>query len=218
MGIRAEARTVSLNQPQKFGCPILRALCEGWDVNRSNTHVATAAKDQPHNNSKMQGAPYLDSEVRAFARTGVPSQLAGWGGKARTVLLPPAVNPRPRTHSQNGNPQKINPASVAYFSTPKYDHQFTTKSPQCHHKFTIKKPRSTTRFPQNPLQKHKKPPSEKNTIQRGKSNRFSGRSLGDRISILRSGYSGYARTVAIPSLSKLLVPPTFLSAYNPLSR
>jgi hypothetical protein len=50
------------------------------------------------------------------------------------------------------------------FFNPKYDHQFTTKSPQSHHKFTIKKPRSTTRFPQNPLQKHKKLPSEKNTI------------------------------------------------------
>jgi hypothetical protein len=42
------------------------------------------------------------------------------------------------------------------FFNPKYDHQFTTKSPQSHHKFTIKKPRSTTRFPQKPLQKHKK--------------------------------------------------------------
>jgi hypothetical protein len=51
---------------------------------------------------------------------------------------------------------------VAYFSTQKYDHQFTTKSPQSRHKFTIKKPRSTTRFPQNPLQKPQKTPSEKN--------------------------------------------------------
>jgi hypothetical protein len=63
----------------------------------------------------------------------------------------PAVNrPPARTHSHNGNHQKINPESVAYFSTPKYDYQFTTKSPQSHHKFTIKNHVKPPVFPKTP--------------------------------------------------------------------
>src|ERR1700733_5893975 len=37
-----------------------------------------------------------------------------------------APPPHLLTHSQNGNPTKINPENVACFSTTKSDHQFTT--------------------------------------------------------------------------------------------
>jgi hypothetical protein len=92
---------------------------------------------------------------------GVPGQRAGWGEKARTVLLPrQQIDPRQEPIPKTGIPKNKSRIRGMFFN-PKYDHQFTTKSPQSHHKFTIKKPRSPTRFPQNPQQKHKKLPLRK---------------------------------------------------------
>ena len=47
------------------------------------------------------------------------------------------------------------------FSNPKIRPSTHHNSPRFHHKFTTKKPPSTTRFRQNPLQKHKNSPRKK---------------------------------------------------------
>ena len=74
------------------------------------------------------GAPYLDSEMWAFARRREP------------FYFPDSKSPPSRTHSQNGNPPKINPESVACFqprnttiNSPRNHHNPTTNSPSKNH-------------------------------------------------------------------------------------
>ena len=91
--------------------------------------------------------------------------MAGWDGWPRDRTLP--LNPqRAGTHSQNGNPQKINPESVAYFST----QNTTINSPRNHHNPTTNSPSKNHLlppvFPKTPCKNTKNFPQKK-TSSRG---------------------------------------------------
>jgi hypothetical protein len=96
------------------------------------------------------GVPHISILRCGHSREGANRSTSPTGNRPRQEPIPKTGIPKNKSRIRE------------VFSTPKIrpsiHHEVTT----IHHKFTIKKPRSTTRFPQNPLQKHKKPPSEKN--------------------------------------------------------
>ena len=85
---------------------------------------------------------YLATNPGAHLRDGLIVDKVGIGATREPLYSPDSKS------TQNGSRQKNKPRIRGVFFNPKYDHKFTTKSPQSHHKFTIKKPRFTTLLPQ----------------------------------------------------------------------
>src|SRR6266851_387166 len=80
--------------------------------------------------------------------------------QARPPPPPPGRSP---CQFSKWEPRKINPESVAYFSSSKNDRQLTTFHHAIHHKLTTKTPRFATKFPQHPRKNKKspRPPTKK---------------------------------------------------------
>jgi hypothetical protein len=92
---------------------------------------------------------YLATNPGAHLRDGLIVDKVGIGATREPLYSPDSKS------TQNGSRQKINPESVAYFST----QNTTINSPRNHHNPTTNSPSrnhvSPPFFPKKPLQKHK---------------------------------------------------------------
>src|SRR5216684_4145217 len=108
----------------------------------------SAVRTAPHRRRSTLGRTrFVWSMARCSPRSGLHLN------QARPLPPPPGRSP---CQFSKWEPRKINPESVAYFSSSKNDRQLTTFHHAIHHKLTTKTPRFATKFPQHPPQKQKK--------------------------------------------------------------